>query len=460
MSAGFVLRDVELPDFGEPSTQPAIPAGTYAARVAAASARAGERGLHALVVYGDREHMANVAYLTGYDARFEETLLVVVPGRLPSLFVGNEGWGYAELAAGRFDRVLCQTFSLLGQPRGSNRPFADLLREAGLAAGMRVGSVGWKSFDAGDPGSTPHWLEIPSFIAEQLRAVAAEVVNATSLFMNPEDGLRAINDVDQLAAFEFAATHSSRALRRVLFGIRPGMTELEAASLMQPNGLPLSAHTMLSGGPRAAYGLPSPGTRRLERGDPVTMAYAPVGALTSRAGFLVAEAGELPEPIRDYVDRLAGPYFAAVVAWYETLAIGVAGGELYDAIHRRLGDPFFGIGLNPGHLIHLDEWLHSPIFAGSGISMKSGMAVQVDVIPATHSPWFTSNIEDGLALADAPLRQAFAAAHPEAWTRISARRRFMAETLGIRLAPEVLPFSNIPAYLPPFWLSPRRVLAR
>jgi hypothetical protein len=35
----------------------------------------------------------------------------------------------------------------------------------------------------------------------------------------------------------------------------------------------------------------------------------------------------------------------------------------------------------------------------------------------------------------------------------------MTEELGIRLKPEVLPFSNIPAYLPPFWLSADLVMA-
>ena len=35
----------------------------------------------------------------------------------------------------------------------------------------------------------------------------------------------------------------------------------------------------------------------------------------------------------------------------------------------------------------------------------------------------------------------------------------MQDVLGIRLKPEVLPFSNIPAYLPPFLLTPTRVLA-
>ena len=43
-------------------------------------------------------------------------------------------------------------------------------------------------------------------------------------------------------------------------------------------------------------------------------------------------------------------------------------------------------------------------------------------------------------------------AYPEAWTRIEARRTFMIETLGIDLHPDVLPFSNLAGYLPPFLL--------
>jgi len=86
------------------------------------------------------------------------------------------------------------------------------------------------------------------------------------------------------------------------------------------------------------------------------------------------------------------------------------------------------------------------------------MAFQVDIIPATGTDYFTTNIEDGLALADAALREAFAAGYPHAWRRIQSRRRFMAEALGIELHPDVLPFSNLPAYLPPFLLRPDRAM--
>jgi hypothetical protein len=87
------------------------------------------------------------------------------------------------------------------------------------------------------------------------------------------------------------------------------------------------------------------------------------------------------------------------------------------------------------------------------------MAFQVDIIPATGTDYFTTNIEDGIALADNALRESFAATYPEAWGRIQARRAFMAEALGIELHPDVLPFSDVPAYLPPFLLRPDRAMA-
>jgi hypothetical protein len=196
----------------------------------------------------------------------------------------------------------------------------------------------------------------------------------------------------------------------------------------------------------------------MQQGEPFTTAVGLWGALTARAGFLVHDASELLPEIRDYQQKLVEPYFKAAVAWYETVGIGVSGGEIYAAVHDIVGDPFFGVALNPGHLIHLDEWVHSPIVAKSRRKLTSGMALQIDIIPATGTAYFSSNIEDGIALADASLREEFASAYPEAWSRIQARRTFMLESLGIRLKPEVLPLSNLAGYLPPFMLSPQQAM--
>jgi hypothetical protein len=244
----------------------------------------------------------------------------------------------------------------------------------------------------------------------------------------------------------------------LLVGLKPGMTEQEAVRLLQWNGMPLSCHLMLTAGPRASLGLLSPGDRPIERGDRFTVAFGIWGALNCRAGFVVEDAAELSVEIKDYVDRLVGPYFQAVAEWYGALHIGQTGGVLHEIVDRHLGDPFFGIFLNPGHQIHLDEWVNSPVAPRSKVELRSGMALQVDIIPATGTDYFTTNIEDGIALADQSLRRALAETYPAAWARIQARRDFMANGLGIELHPDVLPFSNIPAYLPPFLLSPDRVM--
>ena len=452
------LAEIKLPEFGLPSVQPAIPLATYEARIDAALTRAGAAGYDALLVYGDREHFANLAYLTGYDPRVEEALLILMPGERPSLLLGNEGMGYSGVSPVELNRVLYQSFSLLGQPRGESPMLQDILVAAGLRAGQRLGIAGWKSFDEREASDPARALEIPAFIVEVLTEIVGardRLLNATDIFMHPADGIRAINDVDQLAYFEFAATYSSQAVRNLIFGVEAGMSEFEAVALMRLTGLPQSCHLMFSSGERAALGLGSPSLRRLGVGDPVFLAYGIWGALNARGGWLAHDANDLPIDVRDYVDKLVAPYFGAIVEWYEAIGIGVTGGELHAIIESRLGDPFFGIGLNPGHLIHLDEWLHSPIYAGSDTPLRSGMAIQVDVIPATHSPYHTTNIEDGIALADEPLRKAFWRKYPAAWDRIQHRRNFMRNALGIKLKAEVLPFSNLPAYLPPFWLSPQ-----
>ncbi|MBN2336073.1 aminopeptidase P family N-terminal domain-containing protein [Candidatus Bathyarchaeota archaeon] len=460
---GVKLADFDLPEFGMPKKEPRIGGETYQTRLEKLYEKADKEGLNALVVYGDREHAANLAYLTGYDPRFEESMLVLdVATRKASLVMGHEGLGYFPVSPVKesLTPVLYQSFSLMAQPRDGTRPVEDILGEAGIEAGGRVGVLGWKYFTEQETQSPEHRLEAPSYIVDALRTLVGHlnVVNANALLMHPTEGLRALNEVDQLAWFEYASCHTSQAVSDVVFNIEPGMTEHDAVRLMKLNGIPLSCHLMLSSGPRAFMGLPSPSSREIEQGDPFTTAYGAWGALTCRAGWVVDDETQLHAEVRDYVPKLVAPYFEAVADWYRLVGVGVEGGALYKAVHDRIGDPFYGVNLNPGHLIHLDEWLNSPISRGSLQRLRSGMALQVDVIPATGTPYFTSNMEDGIALADAKLRADFAAAYPGAWDRIQARRDFMADSLGIRLKPEVLPFSNLAAYLPPFLLSPWKAM--
>jgi hypothetical protein len=465
--AGVELGTVELPAYELPAEQPSVPAETYLQRIAATERAAAEAGLDALIVYADREHFANLSYLTGYDPRFEEALLLLVPGRTPTLLVGNEGAAYAKVVPPAVEVLLYQSLSLVGQDRSASPPLADILRSAGVGrsdvsrgGATRPGIAGWKYFGPADAACPAEWIDAPAFIVDELRALGCEPVNATGLFTEPGRGLRLVSDADQLACFEFAAAHGSESMRRMLHGVRPGMTEFEAFALYRPIGLPYSYHPVMLSGERAALGLASASGRVLRRGDPMSASLGYWGSNIARGGFLAESADDLPGTARDYVERLVAPYFACAAEWYETVGIGVTGGQLYDLVKRRLGDPFFGVHLNPGHFIHLDEWPSSPVYPGSDVVLTSGMALQLDIIPATGTAYHTTNIEDGIALAGEAARDDLAARYPGLWQRVTTRRNFMAEVLGIRLRPEVLPLSDLAGYLPPYWLSPHLAMRR
>ena len=448
------LAEIALPDFGMPDTEPLLPTTFFAERLERLRAAMSTRGYTHLVVWADREHSANLSYLSGFDPRFEEAVLIVRASGDPAVLVGNECAGMAAAAPLPMRVVSFQDFSLPGQPRDDSSPLSEILRDEGVSDDSRIGVVGWKTY------ATRDVLEVPAFLVDALRRATPRglVENAVDLLISPSDGLRVVNEVHQLAAFEWAACQTSAAVRRVLTGLEPGMTERDCARLLEWNGAPLSCHLMLTAGPRAALGLLSPGDRPLERGDPFTIAFGIWGALNCRAGFLVEDADELADGTKDYVERLVAPYFEAVAEWYGALRIGQVGGELQRIVDRHLGDPFFGVHLNPGHQLHLDEWVNSPVFPGSRVELRSGMALQCDIIPATGTPYFTTNIEDGVALADESLRRELAAAYPAAWQRIQARRRFMADALGIELHADVLPFSNLAGHLTPFLLRPDRAM--
>lgn len=449
------LRPVDLPEFGMPGSMPVIPEHLYIERMDRFRMRFTELGYDRVVVYADREHSANLSYLTGFDPRFEEALLIVGGEGKPTILVGNECVAMAEAAPLEMNVRLFQDFSLPGQPRDRSPLLTEALADEGIGPGRRVGAVGWKTF------SDARMLDIPSYIADEIRSAAggANVDNATGILIDAGDGMRVHNELEQLAYFEWAACQTSSGVHRLILGLEPGLTEHEAVSLLGWNGTPLSCHLMLTAGERARLGLLSPGDRRIEKGDPLTVAFGIWGALNCRAGFVVYGDHELPENIGDYVERLVAPYFETVAEWYRALHIGQRGAVLHDIVDRRLGDPFFGIFLNPGHQIHLDEWVNTPVGPGSEVELRSGMALQVDIIPATGTPYFTTNIEDGIVLADATLRERFAAGYPDAWTRIQRRREFMRDSLGIDLHPDVLPLSNMPAHLTPYLLDPGKAMS-
>jgi hypothetical protein len=68
-------------------------------------------------------------------------------------------------------------------------------------------------------------------------------------------------------------------------------------------------------------------------------------------------------------------------------------------------------------------------------------------------------MEDGVVIADTDLRREIEAQYPDCYGRCQVRRHFMQNTLGFDLPDEILPLSNIPGLVPPYFLNPHQVFA-
>jgi hypothetical protein len=456
------LIEMEWPVFGECEPPVRANVAEFESRIEAARAAMDRLGLTHLVVYGDREHFANLAWLTGLDPRFEEAVLVISDRDAPLLVVGNECQGYLPVSplygAGKLRHERFQSFSLLNQPRADSRLVRDIFADEGIGKSAAVGCVGWKYFADSEHPDGKHAIDLPAYLVDTLRELAGResVTNATAILMNPDDGLRTFCSPAEIAYFEYTNVLASEGMKRMLFGMREGMTDHELASLSGYSGVPLGCHMTLASGDLP--GLSGPVGATLRRGTPLSTNICYWGSNICRAGWIASSAHDLPVEARDYVESFAGPYFEAMAAWFNLLRIGTPGGDLAHLIAEKLPFEKFGIFLNAGHLIHLDEWLSSPIYPGSDIPLHSGMVMQVDVIPSSRV-YSSTRMEDGVAIADETLRRRLQTQFPACFARCRKRRDFMANVLGIPLPEEILPLSNIPALVPPFFLNPSTILA-
>lgn len=449
------LKEIELPEWGYCEEMPEIPPSVYEARFEAARAQMSSKGLDFLLVFADREHSAHLAFMTQLDPRFEEALLILDAKGNRKMLLGNECMGYTGIVPIPMDYELYQPFSLMGQDRSKSRSLDAILAELGIKSGSRIGTAYYKTVDEADASL----LEIPAYLADILKKSVTEsgcVINANDIFMDNAKGLRHHNCLEELVRMEWASCRSSESIKNVVRHVKEGIREYELAAFYKSDGLIYSCHPMVSTGEKARMGLSSPSARKVALGDAFTSAFGIQGALTCRAGFIAENEEHLGE-INAIFEPYWRNYFETVVTWYENIGIGVQAANVCKAVEAVRNPELFDFAVNTGHTIHLDEWVNSPFKMDSDVALYSSMALQMDIIPVSKKGGVCANMEDGIVLADASLRQEWAARFPESWQRIQARRTFMIEELGIQIREEVLPMSNIPAYYAPYFLNPKRV---
>ena len=455
------LRECPLPTTEVPALPPpGLTSDIYRQRIAATQRRANAGGVDVLVVWADREHSANISYLSGFDPRFEEALLIVDASgtRPPRLLVGNECLGFAPDPAIGIEVELWQDLSLMGQPRDNSRSLSAILRDEGVTPGARIGCIGWKTYSPtllGSVGQGPasRSIDLPAYVVDLLRELVGDggsVTNATGILMNVEDGLRLINEPDQIRLFEYAACVSSNGIMSLLRNVRPGVREDDLERELDSRGLTLSCHRMVGFGDKARRGLASASSNAARQGDALTTAFGVAGALTCRAGAVANGPHEMSDEVRDFYERFFSNYFEVVRAWYGAVHLGATGGDVFAAAEAVRDPSLYDFALNPGHYLHLDEWVNSPFAKECDVPLRSGMAIQVDIIPVSKGPFCYVNLEDGLALADEDLRKRLTQLDPALMQRVDRRRSYMINVLGYDLDDCILPLGNTSGWLAPY----------
>jgi len=446
----------------ETAAQIALDAGDYLNRIALVRDKMKQTHLDFLVFYGDREHFANIEYLSGYDCRFEESIYILPVSGAPALLVGNEGMSYAKAIPYETRLLYYRNLSLQGQPRRTDEHLDRIFQSLGIGSQSSVGLCGYKYFEAAYCETDPvHTFDVPAYIVDLLKKVCGSLVNSTAIMTGLDGGVRlCVHSAKEIAQAEAAACRSANAVLNMLDALRPGISEYAVSVASRCGFAPVTMFPLVNFGDRdTLLGIASPHEDvALHLGEPCCVCYGARGSLTSRVSVAAYDEASMGQ-LKPYLFSFYGRYFEALCRWYETLRIGVEGDALHHAVHDLIGAEEYHVGLNVGHFTGQDEWTNALSFDGSRYTVPDGAYMQSDMIASNPSPVRSAICEDTVIVAGPALRESLREQYPEVFARISERRRAMMDVLGMELHDEVLPLSNLNTVMFPFMLNRNVVFA-
>ncbi|MHC5218200.1 M24 family metallopeptidase [Enterococcus sp. LJL128] len=448
------LKEITAPKKHEGVAPTILSNTTMAERKEKVISRMNEEGYDTLVIYADKEHGGNFEYLTGFIPRFEEGLLVLENTGNATVILGNENLKMAKFSRIPVTLKHSPFFSLPNQPMDNEQPLETLFDELGFNNMKKIGLIGWKMFTPKNTNPAVYF-DIPYFIVAAIKESidsTAVLENAAHLLIGGENGTRTTNNANEIAHYEYGANLASNCILTAMDAVEPGIKEAELGNLLAAEGQYNTVVTIAATGQRFESGVIYPTYKQVKKGDPLSLTTAFKGGLSSRTGFVISSESELPVEQSDYLERVAKPYFNAVATWLETVKSGIKGKQIYQAIEDVFPKEMYHWHLNPGHLVADEEWMSSPIYSESNELLKSGMILQIDIIPSITG-YTGVSAEECVALADDKLQQEIQEQYPELWQRIFTRRKYIKEVLNIQLSEEILPLSNTVAYLRPFYLA-------
>jgi Xaa-Pro dipeptidase len=328
-------------------------------------------GLDALIVYAAGHTWQNLFYLSNHRELSTCFLVVpldsdpvLVPGAFPHLQTTRKCSTVPDIRYGGGPRA----FPIIRQ----------VLDERGLLKG-RIGLV-HGDFGGGAPG-------MPKTQYDSLLAALpeAEFIDAVPTIQN----LRRIKSAEEIDILRLSAKMTDVSLDLVIDAIRPGMTELDIASIIAggPGFAPslLVGSTSMLSNPQLVSPSPRPGSRVLQRGDIVMLEFSK--GICGYAGQLHATIA-LGPPSDEFASfhRMADGMYAAIVG---KLRAGLHSSEIA-AIGKPIDDNGLVAGnpLTHGYALHIEPfWYVSnpghPIYgAMPSFTFEAGACMTVEPNPA------------------------------------------------------------------------------
>ena len=369
-------------------TQPRIPRAEFENRITTIQQALPDKGLDALLVYGDEYRKENLRYVSDFWPIFERGACLIPPNGEPILAGAPEGEQYAREMSVWSDLRNIKEFACVSVPEEIDYPLAtfcslqDILGET-LRGGRRLGVVGW--------------YDIPATIMARIEAAApgVQLVDAGELLTD----MRLIKSDAEIACLKEAGRLACVGYGELIRAAVPGHTELHAAGACEGAARSAGAEAItfmvFGSGARTDTIIGRPTRKVIEHGDMVMAAFA-----VQYQGYVATVefpfvAGKASADQR----KLLNVLFDAADEQLKHLRAGAVAGEMVRAVKSvfkthgvdqyDVYPPMHGIGLAEAESPYPDE--HTTY------QMRSGMCVNSDISLFGH-PHGSNRIEEGFVI--------------------------------------------------------------
>ena len=369
-----------------------IPSEQFAARIERLKAMMREADIQACLVYGDEYRKENLRYVSNYWPLFERRATIIPAAGDPIVIAAPEGEKFCREMSVWQDVRLLSEFNCVTVPDQIEYPMANYTSLTAIYNELCVKSpirrIGIVGLDA---------IPVPLMKTIEQSFEGAELTDAGDLLFK----LRMTKSAHEIACLQEAARIADEGYKLMIEQVKPGMTELELASLAYGECVRQGAEhipfCLLTSGERVHTIIGRASNKVIEAGDMIMAAIAvQVEGYVATLNFPFV-AGEMSEQQRAFItllvdaENLALSHIKAGARQSEVVLAVKQFFKENEVTEYDLYPPLHGCGLAEAESPYPDE--------SSTAVFEAGMTVNTDVSLFGH-PHGSNRIEESLLVTE------------------------------------------------------------